>query len=165
MARCTKRRWGGANPTDRAKTGVKRSLLVEGQGIPIGVELDGANRHDMKLTDSTLNNQPPAVTQVRQTWIEAEVEQHLCLDAGYDYAEVRRIVAAHGYTAHIRGRGEEKKAKEAGQKARRWVAERTHSWLNRYRYLLIRWAKKPENYLAMLHLAFAHLTWNCCLLG
>lgn len=169
MARCTKRRWGGkktgANPTDRGKTGVKRSLLVEGQGIPIGVELDGANRHDMKLTDSTLLSQPSAVTQIRAQWTEAEVEQHLCLDAGYDYAEVRQIVAAHGYTAHIRGRGEEKKAKEAGKKARRWVVERTHSWLNRYRHLLIRWAKKPDNYLAMLHFAFAHLTWNCCLMG
>ena len=155
----------GRNPTDRGKGGVKRSLLVEGQGIPVGVELEGANRHDMKLTNSTLSSQPPAVAEVRQEWNEAEVEQHLCLDAGYDYDEVRQVVAAHGYTAHIRPRGEEAQAKKAGQRARRWVVERTHSWLNRYRHLLIRWAKKPENYLAMLHFAFAHLTWNCCLLG
>lgn len=74
----------GHNPTDRGKGGVKRSLQVEGQGIPIGVVLDGANRHDMKLTDSTLASQPPAVAAVRQTWHEADVEQHLCLDAGYD---------------------------------------------------------------------------------
>lgn len=131
----------------------------------MGVELEGANRHDMKLTNSTLSSQPPAVAEVRQEWNEAEVEQHLCLDAGYDYDEVRQVVAAHGYTAHIRPRGEEAQAKKAGQRARRWVVERTHSWLNRYRHLLIRWAKKPENYLAMLHFAFAHLTWNCCLLG
>ena len=44
---------------------------------------------------------------------------------------------------------------ENGIKARRWVVERTHSWLNRFRRLLIRWEKKAENYLAMLHLAFA----------
>ena len=119
----------------------------------------------MKLTERTLSSQPLAVTEARQAWVEAEVEQHLCLDAGYDYDEVRQVVAAHGYTAHIRPRGEEVQAKKAGQRARRWVVERTHSWLNRYRHLLIRWAKKPENYLAMLHFAFAHLTWNCCLLG
>ena len=109
----------GAKPTDRGKGGVKRSLLVGAQGLPIGIELDGANRHDMKRTDSTLASQPPNVVAARQAWYAADVEQHLCLDAGYDYDEVRRIVAAHGYTAHIRPRGEEKKAKAAGQRARR----------------------------------------------
>ena len=51
----------------------------------------------------------------------------------------------------------------AGQKARHWVVERTHSWLNRFRHLLIRWAKKPENYLAMRHFAYARITWYNCL--
>jgi transposase len=40
-----------------------------------------------------------------------------------------------------------------GQKARRWVVERTHSWLNRFRKLMIRWEKKPENYLALMQFA------------
>ena len=154
----------GTNPTDRGKGGVKRRLLVEAQGLPIGIELDGANWHDLKRTDSTLASQPPPVVAARQAWHAADVEQHPCLDAGYD-DEVRRIVAARGDTTHLRPRGEEKKAKAAGQRARRWVVERTHSWLNRYRHLLIRWAKKPEDYLAMLHFSFAHLTWNSCLLG
>ena len=61
-----------------------------------------------------LDSQPPTVVAARQAWYAADVEQHLCLDVGYDYGEVRRIVAAHGYTAHIRSRGEEKKAKAAG---------------------------------------------------
>jgi len=87
------------------------------------------------------------------------------LDAGYDYAQVREVVAALGYTAHIRPRGEEVQAKKAGQNARRWVVERTHSWLNRFRHLLIRWAKKPESYLAMLHFACARITWYNCLFG
>ena len=50
-----------------------------------------------------------------------------------------------------------------GQKARRWVVERTQSWLNRFRHLLIRWAKKPDNYLAMLHFDCARITWYSCL--
>ena len=89
----------------------------------------------------------------------------LCLDAGFDYDEVREVAAELGYTTHIVSRGEEKQAKIAGQKARRWVVERTHSWLNRYRRLLIRWEKKSQNYLALLHLACAHLTWNKSLFG
>ena len=159
----------GPTPTDRAKGGAKGgakgSLQTEAQGIPIGLVLDGANRHDVKLVESTLVSPPPAVQQARAAWAAAGAEQHLCLDAGYDSKQVREIVAAHGYTAHIRGRGEETKARQARQRARRWVVERTHSWLNRYRHLLIRWAKKPDNYLAMLHFACACLTWNCCLFG
>ena len=60
-----------------------------------------------------------------------EHPQGLCLDKGYDFAEVRRIVDEFGFTAHIRSRGEEAQAikREAGFKARRWVVERTHSWL------------------------------------
>ena len=127
--------------------------------------LDGANRHDLKPTESTLNSLPPAAEAARDAHRATGHEQHLCLDAGYDYAQVREIVAAHGYTAHIRPRGEEAQAKKAGQKARRWVVERTHSWLNRYRRLLIRWEKKSQNYLALLHLACAHLTWNKTLFG
>jgi putative transposase len=72
------------------------------------------------------------------------------------------LAIAFGFTAHIRSRGEEKKrlAREAGFRARRWVVERTHSWLNHYRAILIRWSKKPENHLAMLHLARALITWK-----
>ena len=75
---------------------------------------------------------------------------------------MRELAREFGFTAHIRSRGEEKKALacEAGFRARRWVVERTHSWLNRYRAILIRWSKKSENHLAMLHLACALITWK-----
>ena len=64
------------------------------------------------------------------------------------------------FTAHIRSRGEEMKMLKRSTKfkARRWVCERTHSWLNRFRRILIRWEKKPENYEAMLHIALAVIT-------
>ena len=60
-----------------------------------------------------------------------------------------------GYTPHIRTRGEEMKlkARTPGWRARRWVVEATHSWLNRNRGILIRWCKKDENHLALLQLA------------
>ena len=147
----------GPNPTDRAKGGVKRSLLTDGAGVPLGIAVDGANRNDFKMARATLESIPIARPEPT-----AEKPQGLCLDKGYDYEEVRALLAEFGYTAHIRARGEEAQAlrREAGYKARRWVVERTHSWLNRFRRILIRWEKKPANYLAMLHLACALVTYR-----
>ena len=117
----------------------------------------GANRHDMKLVRVTLEQ----IVVVRPT-PTAEQPQGLCLDKGYDYDEVRATVAEFGFTAHIRSRGEEAQAlkREAGTRARRWVVERAHSWLNRFRRLLIRWDKKAENYLGFLHFACALLAFR-----
>jgi putative transposase len=46
----------GPNPTDRSKSGTKRSILVDGQGVPIGVSVNGTNRHDMKMSKATLQS-------------------------------------------------------------------------------------------------------------
>ena len=144
----------GANPTDRGKSGTKRSLLTDGKGVPLGVAVDGANRHDMKLVGATLES---IVVKRPETG-----PQNICLDKGYDYPQVRALVEMWGYTAHIRSRGEEKLEKAAipGYRARRWVVERTHSWLNRFRRLLIRWEKDVGNYLGMLHFACAWITFR-----
>jgi len=91
-----------------------------------------------------------------------EKPQGICLDKSYDFDEVRDIVKEFGFTAHIRSRGEEAKAikQDAGFKARRWVVERTHSWMNRFRRILVRWEKLPETFIAMLHLACGIITWR-----
>jgi putative transposase len=118
--------------------------------VPIGLCAAGANRNDFKLFAETIQSIP-----IKRPEPSRRRPQHLCLDKGYDYEEARKLAAAFGFIAHIRSRGQEAKAKERkpGQKARRWVVERTHSWMNRFRSILIRWAKKPENYLALLHFA------------
>jgi putative transposase len=140
----------GPNPTDRGKSGVKRSLLTEGHGVPIGLTIEGANRHDMKLLRPTIE-----CIIIKRPEPTEDHPQGMCLDKGYDYDEVRDILGEFGFTAHIRPRGEEAKAikREADFKARRWMVERSHSWMNRFRRLLVRWDKKPENYLALLHFA------------
>ena len=144
----------GPNPTDRAKGGTKRSLLTEAAGIPIGCVVAGANKNDFKLTKDTITSIPikrPRPTRIRP--------QGMCLDKGYDYDEVRLLLKEFGFTAHIRARGEEAQAikKAVGFKARRWVVERTHSWMNRFRRVLIRWEKTLNNYTAMLHITFAYI--------
>lgn len=153
----------GPNPTDRAKRGVKRSLLVEGHGVPLGLAVEGANRNDFKMGRMTLESIP-----IERPEPTEEHPQHLCLDKGYDYNEVRELGKVFGYTLHIRPRNEEAQAikRQAGYKARRWVVERTHSWMNRFRCVLIRWEKKGENYLGLLHLACAWITYRAAgLLG
>lgn len=147
----------GPNPTDRAKSGTKRSLLTDGKGIPLAIALDGANRNDFKMSRETLEAmilERPEPRPGRR--------QPLSLDKGYDYQECRDLVEEFGFTAHIRSRGEEAQAikKKARFKARRWVVERTHSWLNRFRGILIRREKKPENYIAMLHISFGIIAWR-----
>ena len=90
----------GPNPTDRAKRGVKRSLLVEGHGVPLGVAVAGANRNDFKMLQATLESLPIEQPTPAES-------QHLCLDKGYDYDEVRELGKEFGYTLHIRPRNEE----------------------------------------------------------
>jgi putative transposase len=147
----------GKNPTDRGKIGTKRSLLTDGGGVPIGLAVEGANRNDFKLVRETIESIP-----VERPEPTADKPQGMCLDKGYDYDEVRDLLTAFGFTAHIRARGEEAKAlkQDAGFKARRWVVERAHSWMNRFRRVLIRWDKKVRNYLAFLHLACAYITFK-----
>lgn len=131
--------------------------MVEASGIPIGMAIDGANRNDCKLTEPTIDSL--AIDRPEPT---DKSPQGICLDKAYDHHFVRELLAERDFTAHIRSRGEEARdlREELGERARRWVVERTHSWINRYRGLLIRWSKKPVNHQALLMLCFALITWQ-----
>jgi len=89
-------------------------------------------------------------------------KQNLCLDAGYVGDEVQELAEEFEFTLHVRPRGEEAQElkRNTRKKARRWVVERTHSWMNRFRGILIRWSKRPDAYIAMLHLVCGIITWR-----
>jgi len=73
--------WGkdtGPNPTGRAKYGTKRSILVDGKGVPLGVVVSGGNTHDMKMTKAILQN---VIINKPEPTIKSR--QHICLDNGY----------------------------------------------------------------------------------
>jgi transposase len=131
--------------------------MVEAAGIPIGVATEGANRNDCKLTEPTILS--IAIERPQPT---AEQPQGVCLDKAYDHDFVRDLLTDQGLTAHIRSRGEEARdlREDLGERARRWVVERVHSWINRYRGLLIRWSKKAINHDALLSFCFALITWQ-----
>lgn len=132
-------------------------MITDTAGIPVGVVIDGANRNDCKLCEQTIQSIPiprPAPTP--------EQPQGVCLDKAYDHAFVREILAKLDLTPHIRSRGEEAKDLRAdlGHRARRWVVERIHSWINRYRGMLVRWSKKTKNHEALLKFSLALITWQ-----
>ena len=132
-------------------------MLTEAAGVPLAVEVAPANRHDMKLVAATLVSmmcaRPLGAGKIK-----------LCLDLGYDYDEVRHIVHLAGFEPVILSRRDEQEnKKQRGARARRWVVERTHSWLNRFRRLLVRWEKREDTYLAMLQFACGLITWRSAL--
>lgn len=147
----------GKGPTDGGKLGTKRRLLVEANGVPVGRAVEGANRHDKMVAQATLESIPAERPEPTE-----EHPQGPCLDKGYDYDDTRESVREFRFTAHVRARGEEARAlkREAGFKARRWVVERTHSRMNRFRRILIRWEKEVENYFGMLPLVGAWITYR-----
>ena len=125
-------------------------MIVEADGGPLGVVVAGANVHDTRLLEKTIES--IVVDRPEPT---ARSPQHLCLDKGYDNPTGHAAAAKANYTPHIRRIGEEK-LDEKGRKrrkARRWVVERTLGWLSKCRAILVRYAKKSCNYLGIIQLA------------
>ena len=140
----------GPSPVDRGKKGTKRSVLTDQRGAPLAVEITGANTPDKTVALATLDG----LVVERPEKIVYRLH-HLCLDKGYDYAEIIEGVEERDYHLHLAKSEAEKAARLAKKKypARRWVVERTHAWHNRFRRLLVRWEKKNTHYEAFIHLA------------
>jgi putative transposase len=157
----------GRNPTDRGKQGSKIHLLVDQRGAPLAVYATSANCHD-KWSAATL-----IISIVVPRPDPTAVEQHLCMDRGYDYPDVHQFVELACYVAHIkhrRRRGEPALDScpipgETQYPARRWVVERTLGWLTKRRSLRVRWCKKAENWLAFVQFACAHILMDMAIYG
>lgn len=156
----------GRNPTDRGKRGSKLHLLVDKRGAPLAAFISGANRHDKTV----------AVGLVISLVVERpEREQHLCADKAYDAADFRDYLVLEGYTPHIKSNPRGSKNSEIGQlglgesghgqPARRWVVERTLSWLAKRRSIRTRWSKRAGNWLAFVQLACSHILFNLAVSG
>jgi hypothetical protein len=86
----------GPNPTDRSNCGTKRSILVDGRAVPLGVTVAGANWVDFQLLQETLDSIPEDCPPVPEG-----VEQGLWLDKGYAFDTIREQVTRNGYVPHI----------------------------------------------------------------
>ena len=152
----------GPNPTDRGKRGIKLHLLVDQRGAPLAVVLTGANRHDKTQVGALLDSQ-----------VLIGPAYHLCADRGYDYEDIWDDLRARGYSPHIRHRRRRNEPLleqalppgEAVHPARRWVVERTLSWLSKPRSLRTCWAKTLDTWLALVMLACCHILANGSIFG
>jgi hypothetical protein len=126
---------------DRRKQGLKRSLVTEAQGIPLGVVAAAANRRDDGLLAATLE-----ILAVVAGLPERPVVH---LDAGYDYQTCRQVLACRGMTGEIATRGQPAPI----QVGRRWPVERTHAWANQYGKL--RWCTERRRIVVEFWLALA----------
>jgi putative transposase len=157
----------GKSPVDRSKRGSKIHLLVDQRGAPLAVHISGANVHDKWLADDLI------ISIVVPRPDPEQVEQHICLDKGYDYPDVHQWVEVARYVAHIkhrRRRGEPVMEDcpvpgETQFPARRWVVERTLAWLTKRRSLRVRWCKKADNWLGFIQLACAHVLLDMAVYG
>lgn len=110
----------GRSPVDRGKQGTKRSVLVEGAGIPLGTVVAAANRHDSPLLRPTLET-------LSRFGFDLPERITVHLDAGYDSKATRQLLAELGCDAEIATKG----VPAPIQNTARWVVERTNSWHNR----------------------------------
>ena len=139
----------GPNPTDREKKGTQRHLLVDGRGVPLSLVVTGANRYDVTQLQLVIEE---IILDCPQN-----IVQHLCADKGYDGKSALQIIVSNGYVPHVKTRGQkiQEKKRNPTWKARRWVVAVSHSWFNRFRKILVRYEKRTDTYMALLHMAAA----------
>ncbi|EMO61937.1 transposase for insertion sequence element IS402 family protein [Leptospira borgpetersenii serovar Pomona str. 200901868] len=99
----------------------------------MAITLSGANVHDKHNVKETLNS--ILIFSGRSK----KKPKHLCLDKGYDFKDTEKLIRRRNIRPHIRRRGEKPLIGKYKGKPRRWVVERTNSWHNRFRAILIRW--------------------------
>jgi transposase len=136
------------NVFDKQKFGTKRSIAVEGQGIPIGLVLGTAKQHDLKLLKNTLDSIFPKIRNSFST---------MHLDKGYDSKYTLTALFNYGYKPMLSYRKNRLIPQEIkGRKSKhRWKVERTFAWLNRFSATFIRWIRKENHYYQLVCLAFA----------
>jgi transposase len=131
-------------------------VLVDGQGIPLGVLVEGANRAECRLAEETLAQVAvPRPGRGRPRNKPARI----IADKAYDSRALRERLESRGIDLIVPHRSNLKNKTQDGRKLRRyrrrWIVERTIAWLLNLRRLTVRWERKAEHYLAFLHLACA----------
>ncbi len=143
----------GKSPVDRRKLGTKRSIIVDKNGIAIGCALGGGNQHDSKLFEASIRSIPSCI---KQPYFR---EMHL--DSAYDSKPMRVILFNFGYVPKIsKNKRNSRIISSVKTEKKRWIVESAHSWMNRFRRLLIRFEKHSSNYLALMQFAVSVTTFR-----
>jgi len=142
--------------TKRGK-GTKLMVLADGAGSPLGIHVDAASPAEVTLLPATLE-------QLDQAQLAGSPER-LIANKAYDSNKARQQLVERGIEPIIPARSNNRKAThQDGRKLRRyrhrWIVERTNSWLQNFRRLVVRYEKSVENFKAMLHMACALICLN-----
>jgi transposase len=137
----------GPGPVDRRKQGLKRSMVTDACGIPLGAVPAPANHRDDGLLAATLDTIGVVGVLPQRPVVH--------LDAGYDYQPCRQVLAERGMVGQIATRG----VPAPIQAGRRWVVERTHAWGNQYGRL--RWCTERRRLVVEFWLALASAVIVC----
>jgi transposase len=128
----------GPNPTDRRKPGSKHHVLTDANGVPLQVELSGANRHDIRHLASLVAHIPPVRGKPGPPRSRPE---QMYGDRAYDSEDARRLLRWLDIRPHLARRGVEH---GSGLGRFRWVVERTISWLHQFRRLRVRHDRRRD---------------------
>ena len=142
----------GPNPVDRGKAGSKYHLVVDRNGVPLAVRLSAANAHDSTQLLLLVDAIPPIVGPRGKPGRPRKRPAKLHGDKAYDYPALRRALRARGITPRIARRGIES-SERLGR--HRWVVERSFAWLLGCRRLGVRYERRADLLLGLLHLACA----------
>jgi transposase len=149
--------WGqqtGPNPTDRAKFGSKRHVVCDGQGVPLVIQLTGANCNDSQQALALIDAIPPLQEGRGRPRHRPD---SVIGDRGYDAEKLRKALR----TRHILPLLAKRNTQHGSGLGRyRWVVERTFAWLNHFRRLRVRYEKRADIHEALLSLACGLICWN-----
>ena len=149
--------WGlqtGPNPTDRAKLGGKRHLICDGRGVPLAIQLTGANRNDSQQALALVDAIPSLQGERGRPRHRPD-----CVlgDRGYDAESIRQGLRDRRIIPFLAKRNTEH---GSGLGRWRWVVERTFAWLNQFRRLRVRYEKRADIHEAFLSFGCALICWR-----
>jgi len=140
----------GKSPVDRRKIGTKKHICVDQNGIVLAIAVSGANRHDNVMAKKTAENIVIPLLHDRIIF---------AVDSAYDAKNTRNYLKKKGFIPVISLNKRRSKIRVEKIKSRhRWIIERTHAHLNKWRGILMRWNKKVENYVAAIQIAATFYT-------
>jgi transposase len=156
---CSGEKGGSAVGKTKRGKGTKWMVLVDGQGLPLGVRLESASPAEVKLAEATL-----AEVRVPQSRGRPRHKpRRVIADRGYDSDPLRERLRKRGIDLIVPYRSSNRRRRyEDGRKLRRykrrWIVERTNSWLGQFRRLLVRHEHLLSIYCAFFYLACFWIT-------
>ena len=162
---CAGQKGGDLTGRSRAGVGTKRHLVVDGNGIPLAIALSAGHRHEMTMAQQTVE----AIRVPRRRGRPRTRPGGLAADKGYDAGWFRRWLRGRGIRASIPRLSNRKRhpgrppSLSKALSSHRWVVERTFAWLNSWRGIAVRYARRAYIYRGAIVLAAITICLNALL--